>query len=98
MKFNVITGERLDMLLIGYGLVYESKYSQDRESIEDIMGREPIRIGIISTVHERFTRNPENGHLGMFPQHRPAENKDAFKIWLQDTYQKIPEVAKYLFD
>ena len=98
MKFNVKTGERLDMLSIGYGLVYESKGSQDRTNFGDILKREPIRVGIISTVHERFTRNPEEGHLGIFPQSEPTEHKEEFQTWLQETYPQIPEAAKYLFE
>ena len=69
MKFDVKTGERLDILLIGYGLIYESKGPSDKGiTCEEIVSREPIRVGIISTVHERFTRNPEDGHLGIFSQ------------------------------
>ena len=98
MKFNVLTRERLDQLQIGYGLVYESKENQDRAGIESIMSREPVRVGIISTVHKPFTRNPEERHLGIFPQCNPTENKDKFKTWLQETYNGIPEKAKYLFE
>jgi len=98
MKFDVKTGERLDMLLIGYGLIYESKGPQDRASVEDILKREPIRVGIISTVHERFTRNPEDGHLGIFSQTNPVENSDYFYDWLQEQYEKIPAAAEYLFE
>ncbi|MBT4651545.1 hypothetical protein HOC13_03405 [Candidatus Woesearchaeota archaeon] len=98
MKFDVKTGERLDILLIGYGLIYESKGPQDRASVEHILKREPIRVGIISTVHERFTRNPEDGHLGIFSQTNPVENSDYFYDWLQEQYGKTPEAAKYLFE
>jgi|SaaInlStandDraft_4_1057021.scaffolds.fasta_scaffold22264_2 hypothetical protein len=99
MKFDVKTGERLDILLIGYGLIYESKGPSDKGiTCEEIVSREPIRVGIISTVHERFTRNPEDGHLGIFSQTNPVENSDYFYDWLQEQYGKTPEAAKYLFE
>jgi hypothetical protein len=99
MKFNVITGERLDQLVIGYGLVYESKDSQDQGiDYRDILKKELIRVGIIFTIHKPFTRNPENGHLGIFPQFSPAQEKDQFNTWLQETYGEIPSKAEYLFE
>ena len=99
MKFDVKTGERLDILLIGYGLIYESKGPSDKGiTCEEIVSREPLRVGIVSTIHSKFTRSVCDAHLGIFPQSRPEENKDAFKTWIQDTYNGIPSAAEYLFE
>ena len=99
MRFNIKTEKPLEQLAVGFGLVYETKGAEDQGvTYSEIIKRDPIRVGIIDTIHERFTRVVNDCHLGVFPQSRPKENKDVFKSWLQETYHQIPEAAKYLFE
>ena len=98
MKFDVKNKKKLVQLVQGFGLIYESKGPQDKGiTYEEIVSRDPLRVGIISSIHNNFTRGVCDVYLGIFPQSRPEENKDSFQSWLQETYQKIPDAAKYLF-
>ncbi|MBT3813852.1 hypothetical protein HOE37_05840 [Candidatus Woesearchaeota archaeon] len=99
MKYDVITKRPLGSLQIGFGLVYKSNGARDAGvSIDTVIEREPLRVEIIPTIHLDFNYDLCKEHLGIFPQRRPEENKDAFKIWLQETYGRIPSVAEYLFE
>ncbi len=99
MKFDVKNKKKLVQLVHGFGLIYESKGANDKGiTYEEIVSREPLRVGMISSIHSKFTRSVCDAYLGIFPQINPEKNKDQFKTWLQDTYQQIPEAAKYIFD
>ena len=97
MKFDVKTGKAPHYICNGYVLLYQSEYNKDvGKSPLEIILREPEMVSSIRDENDNFKKieySINDFHLGVFPG-----KKEEFKSWLQETYTKIPDAAKYLFE